>query len=294
MIDFIFAGFLFFRGAGPGGADGFPYHTLPVAGGPVVSYRLAQNGELVFLRATARGRSATGVRGFGSRRQTLVEVDLQSAQARELGFVEGSALYYPALSPDRSMVVALIAPGRTDLPPSSFSGASLVVFPLRPVGAATEPAAAFSGFQVLADGLPVVPPDWSADGQKVFFVTRDPGEEHVIVVDIRNGARQVVAPGVLPKASPDGRSLAFVQGRKVIVVSQAGFQQQHAVNTEWSIAWLAWNPEGGALAVAETGPVYRSRLSILDTRDGARRTLIETGLVKDLCWLALKPSWPTR
>ena len=292
MMDILFVGFLLFRGAGPGSESGFPYHVLPLAGGPVVSHRLPDPGELVFLRADAQGRGVIGMRHFGQPRQTLVEAGLQGTQTHELGHVQGFALYYPALSPDRTRVVALIAPGRTDLPPSGFREAHLVVFPNRGAGHPAAAPGALSGFQVLATGLPVVPPDWSADGQQVFFVTRDPGEEHVAVVNLRDGSKQIVAPGVLPKASPDGRSLAFVQGRKVVVVSAGNFQPRHAVQTEWSIGWLAWSPNGGGLAVSETGPVYRSRLSILDAQKGSLHRLFEGGPMKDLCWVSQKPNWP--
>lgn len=292
MIDAILAGFILFRGAGPGAIDGFPYQVLPTAGGPTLSHRLPQQGELLFLRSAPGGESITGVSNFGGNRQVLVEVNLADAQSREIGFVEGSALYFPVLSPDRSMVAALIVPGRTDMPPSSFAEARLVVFPVLPPKKETGATSPFTGFRVLATSLTVAPPDWSADGRRVFYGAREKGQEQVAVVDLQTGLTRMIAPGVFPRASPDGHSLAFVQERSIVVVSSQDFEPLHHHNTEWDIGWLAWRPDGKALAIAESGPVYRSRLSVMDTRTGQVRVLSSTGVLKDMCWVARKPNWP--
>lgn len=294
MIDALLAGFMLFRGAGPGALDGFPYQVMPADGGPTVSHRAPQQVELSFLRAGPQGLSITGLRNFGGNRQVLVELKLADNKVHEIGFVEGAALYYPVLSPDKSMVAALMVPGRVDLPPSGFAGARLVVFPVLPAVAETGSPNAFTGFRVLATELTVVPPDWSADGRVLFYVARQKGQEQVAMVDLQSGATRLIAPGVLPRASPDGRSLAFVRERSVIIVSLPEFKQQRIHPTEWAIGWLAWNPEGTGLAIGESGPVYRSRLSVLDNRNGRLRVLTETGLMKDLCWLAHKPAWPAR
>ena len=175
MIDAILAGFILFRGAGPGAVDGYPYQVMPAAGGPTVSHRLPQEGELLFLRSGPNGESITGVSNFGGNRQAFVEVNLADAQSREIGFVEGSALYYPVLSPDRSRVAALIVPGRIDMPPSNFAEARLVVLPVIPYKRENGSSTPFTGFRVLATALTVVPPEWSADGRRVFYVAREKG-----------------------------------------------------------------------------------------------------------------------
>ena len=289
MFELVLSGFLLFRGAGPGSAGQYPYHGLPAAGGTVVSQQVPGTSELLFLRPSRRGESVIGVRDFGKRRQTLVEIS-RDGMVRELGAVEDNALLYPVLSPDRRWLAALVIPGRIDLPPTGDNSARLVVCLLPPPVEIGKPAPLLSGFREMASNLPVIPPDWAADGKSLYFVTRGPAGEVVMHIETGNSITREVGAGVFPRASPDGQHVAHIRDRNVVITRLDG-TQVHVEKTVWAVGWLAWSPNGEALAIAESGPGLRSRLSVLQLPERLRTSVLESGPVKDLLWLSGPPAW---
>lgn len=75
----------------------------------------------------------------------------------------------------------------------------------------------FNQFIVTQSSQPLMSPAWSADGQKLAYVTFENRQSRLVVQDLRTGARKVVAafPGHngAPAFSPDGTRLAFASSK---------------------------------------------------------------------------------
>ena len=80
-------------------------------------------------------------------------------------------------------------------------------------------------------------PSWSADGSRVAFVRRG----WITVRRVSGGASRRVVRGTAPAFSPDGRSIAFVDGRhRIEVISSAG-GKAHPVGRVSGLA-VDWQP----------------------------------------------------
>jgi hypothetical protein len=289
VIELLTATMLFFRGAGPGAANGYPYQFFDTSTSETASFRATNQNEPIFLRSSHDGKSITGVVGFGTSRQTMVELALTSRELRSICYVEATALFFPVLSPDRAHVAALVTPGQLGMPPSSFEQARLIVFDIEESdGGTPKQISASIGIDT---GLPLVPIDWSRDGRRLFYVSRIGGEEQVVSYSTRDRSRKQIGPGVFPRASPDGKFLAYIHERSVIVYDLAEKKAAFVQKTSKSIEWLDWNPSGDMLVFSEVGPAYHSQISVLNTKNWSSGTVFETGLVKDLVWVAASPAW---
>jgi Tol biopolymer transport system component len=131
------------------------------------------------------------------------------------------------------------------------------------------------------DGLPA----WSPNGKLIAFIrdeTRGPafGEESVprlfvIAPSGRGGAKRLTKVKALhPSWSPDGRFIAFDDGRRIGILRRKGATVRYiATGTD-----PTWSPEGTTIAFEKSNDVWlveptgrRARLAVRDAQDPAWR-----------------------
>ncbi|HEX4914715.1 MAG TPA: LpqB family beta-propeller domain-containing protein, partial [Vicinamibacterales bacterium] len=103
---------------------------------------------------------------------------------------------------------------------------------------------------------------WAPDNRTLLFVSDRDAASHLISYDV--GARRETIltsfNGELgaPSISPDGKAVAFVEGRKQLKVLSIESKQQRVVASGFfpgqSASRMAWSPDSGWLAYATVGP----------------------------------------
>lgn len=168
--------------------------------------------------------------------------------------------------------------------PAAWPGAATPAPRAVPAAAAARGPARVLADTGALDGFP----DWSPDGQRLAFM-RD-GQIWLMQAD-GQGARAVTqteqAWDVSPVWSPDGARIAFIryldQGKgqatpaALMLVRPDGGGEQEVVKEEGLLGYVAWHPQGQALAYSTA-----RRLVVHDLRRGRQQVLVELGEEADL------------
>jgi serine/threonine protein kinase len=143
---------------------------------------------------------------------------------------------------------------------------------------------------------------FSPDGKQLYFLTyhRDSPNGTICRVPTLGGTPQDIARDVFsPFAlSPDGKQLAFVRARSLVIVGADGQSERELIKltsgTEYFTTWgsqLSWSPDGSRIVVCggsnEPGH-YDAELFEISVSDGERRTLPtpDWNIIEDATWLA--------
>ena len=120
-------------------------------------------------------------------------------------------------------------------------------------------------------GSPLQNLSLAPDGSLVVYLARQ-GESTVLWRHgLRDGSATLVAGttgGSMPRVSPDGREIAFLQGNNIMVVPVGGGEPRKIVDSEGQLTGLDWIGSARLMAVDFEG--YRLRL--IDTEGGASQT----------------------
>jgi Tol biopolymer transport system component len=151
-----------------------------------------------------------------------------------------------------------------------------------------------SGRRGLGERRPIYTLSWSADGKRLLYSTNAPWETErdtgrIHAVDAATGADAVVARGVDPAWSHDGRLLSFVRrvkGRMTLYV--LGHEVRHLLRSGDGFTFAhAWSRSGHRLAFAATNRIGQFRIYVYDADGSAAPrplTSLRYGPVVDIAW----------
>lgn len=108
---------------------------------------------------------------------------------------------------------------------------------------------------ILRSKMPIMSPAWSPDGKKLAYVSFESGRSNVIVQNLVDGKREVVAefPGInsAPAWSPDGKQLAMTlskDGNADIFIMNLQTKKLQKITRHWAIETEpSWSPDGKAI-----------------------------------------------
>jgi Tol biopolymer transport system component len=139
-------------------------------------------------------------------------------------------------------------------------------------------------------------PLWSPDGSLIAFLHLDDDLINVMT-PTGGGLRRIAAlsgsPGIYFTAawSPDGRSLAFLDGTQIVVVSRDGGSRVSLLPESFTLAGapsgLSWSPDGEKLAFIDTDPRTLERMAFeIPAAGGAPRALVRAPHFDWVAWSA--------
>ena len=278
---------LLFQGSGAGADQGYSMQSIQVPGGQHASFKPVPE-DIYFARAIDE-RRLIAVKGFGNKRQELVIIDTVSNNLEVLAWTEDAALMYPTLSRDHKQIATFILPGRRDAPPRSFAEARLGVLPMPSPGIDLK-ARRISAANIIADHLPVIPFDWDATSNGIFYTAVAP--PHISHIDLQTRQSRTQRSGLFPRLSADGNLLALIDGQKIVVVKSTDPSSVIiSRSVEGQPGWLTWKGSDKVLAYSEELPAWRVKINLLSITDNHEVTLLETARVKNLIWLGQEPNW---
>lgn len=246
---------LVYCGSGP---DAPETSLFLVAGDQVRPLPIPGVTKLAGAAISACGRFATLIDiAPGIARLLLARIDGAQIEVTCLLESKGDALYHPRLSPTGDKIGYLCTPGRF-YPPKREDEAEFRTLDL-----------ADGAWQPNARRLPCLlsPFAWRPDGSAVVLV--DPAGSLIRARLDRPMSDLLAAEGRLPAISPDGSTLAWMEGGRLRVKN--GLDRTFDLDT--AVDALAWSRDGRSLlAAAHTGFWQMSVLQI-DPHSGVRRAL---------------------
>ncbi|MCE5308283.1 MAG: protein kinase [Acidobacteriales bacterium] len=96
-------------------------------------------------------------------------------------------------------------------------------------------------------------PAFSADGSKVYFVSLREPEGIYEAPALGGDAHLVVAKGISPSASPDGKWLAYLQARKLVIRPVEGGEGRAVAGSKYEEIRPVWSPDSKRLAIIAPG-----------------------------------------
>jgi TolB protein len=113
----------------------------------------------------------------------------------------------------------------------------------------------FNPQTVLASMEPIGSPKWSPDGTKLAYVTFESRKSNVVVQDLVQGSRKVVAnfrgDNYAPSWSPDGRELAVALSRdavsQIYIISANGGEPRRITTSSAIDSGAAFTPDGNTI-----------------------------------------------
>ncbi|MCT8621138.1 Tol-Pal system beta propeller repeat protein TolB [Glaesserella parasuis] len=111
----------------------------------------------------------------------------------------------------------------------------------------------FNAFTIVKSKEPLMSPEWSPDGSKLAYVTFESKKSHVVVHDIRSGARKVIGSlrghNGAPSFSPDGSRVAFASNQdgvlNIYVTGVGGGSPRQLTSNAGNNTEPSWSPDGG-------------------------------------------------
>ncbi|HEX3366149.1 S41 family peptidase [Phenylobacterium sp.] len=244
---------------------------LPAAGGAPIQITHFTSGRVLFPAIALDGSAIVFERDFG-----LWKLDLKSGQASPLSVTLRGApasagdrhlreteFQQMALSPDGKKV-AIVSHGEVFAAPAKDGG---------PAQRITDAGGIQSDLY------------WAPDSRRLVYVAQRGLSSHLMAYDFAARRERALTKGEAydgsPSWSPDGKSLAYVRGRKelhIIAFSEAGEPQKDAVIYTGQIAGfggsaLAWSPDSHWLAFAITDAKSFRNVHVIPVAGGEPRAV---------------------
>lgn len=280
---------LIFKGSGPGDEFGFNVQNYNLVTRSQSSHKPPHSNLFFFRRIN--NHQLIAVKGFGDQRQEIVLLNTQNDSIEVLAWIENAALMFPALSPDMGSIAVLILPGRRDAPPRNSAIAHLCHFPLNFSGSDLSKRR-ITITETVAQNLPAIPIDWDTSEKGIFYtgINKTP---HIYYYDLINRKSHQVRTGLFPRLNADKTLLALIDDRNILVVNPQCPEKILASTTlNGHPGYLTWHPESTLLAFSEELPMWRMKIGIIDVKEAAVKTIMETARIKDLVWIDSYITWP--
>ncbi len=228
--------------AGRDDPDAVPEHT-----------RLTfQRGNVLFARLTADGQNVVYSAAWGDQPAQIYLTRIGSPETRPLGITGANLL---SVSPTGELAVLL---------KRSF------LFGVIGTGTlARVPLAGGTPRHVLED---VTNADWAPDGSSLAVLHEVDGK---VQLEYPIGKRLYAGDVGFPRISPDGKTVAVIEGRSIVLVGADG-KAKRIGNGFLYIDSLAWHPAGGELWIAAVRPETGGTGIFALSTDGRHRTIAAT------------------
>jgi Tol biopolymer transport system component len=226
------------------------------AGAPVHQRLTFRRGNVLFARLTADGQNVVYSASWGDRPAEIYLTRIGSPETRPLGIPDANLL---SVSPSGELAILLKK--------SNLFGV---------VGTGTlarVPLAGGTPRQVLEN---VINADWAPDGANLAVLREIEGK---VMLEYPIGKSLYKGDVAIPRVSPDGKSIALVEGPTVAVVDAAGNHRTLATGFTY-VDSLAWHPSGREVWFAAVRPsvgtgIFATGIFAVDL-GGRVRTIAQT------------------
>ena len=97
--------------------------------------------------------------------------------------------------------------------------------------------------------------------------------------------------GVFPRVSPNGKLIAHIDKKSIILRKISSYEIQAVFNVEGNVGWVDWSPDSENIVFSIEKSMHRNEVHIINISSKKITKILTTGILKDLNWIKNKVDW---